>query len=74
MTWRACLSLWAVGAIAAGALNGVGKAVAAALNLSQAPVVSQAGYHGNRDNGQQPHRASRRPAVPDVVRRRRLAR
>ena len=45
MTWRACFSVWAVSAIAAGALNGVGMALAAALNLSQTPVVSQAGYH-----------------------------
>lgn len=45
MTWRACLSLWAASAITAGALNGVGMTFAAALNLSQAPVVSQAGYH-----------------------------
>ena len=45
MTRSACLSLWIVSTIAAGALSGSGMAFAAALNLSQAPVVSQAGYH-----------------------------
>lgn len=45
MTWRACLNLCIAIALAAGVLSGDGVAFAAALNLSQAPVVSQAGYH-----------------------------
>ena len=44
MTRNVYLNLCIVSAVAAGALSGVGMAFAAALNLSQAPVVSQAGY------------------------------
>ena len=41
-TWNVCLNL--CGVIAMAVLSGVGMTFAAALNLSQAPVVAQAGY------------------------------
>ena len=44
MTRSACLNLWIISAVAAGVLSGAGMAFAAALNLSQAPVVGQTGY------------------------------
>lgn len=44
MTWSACLTLCLASTMMAGALSGVGVAFAAALHLSQAPVVGQAGY------------------------------
>ena len=44
MTRSACLNLWIVSAVAAVVLSGAGMALAAALNLSQAPVVGQPGY------------------------------
>ncbi len=44
MTRNTCLNLYVVSAISAGVLSGVGMVFAAALNLSQAPFVGQAGY------------------------------
>ena len=44
MTWNALLNLRVASAVAAALLSGAWMAFAAALNLSQAPAVSQAGY------------------------------
>ena len=44
MTWNACLNLCVVSAMVASAVSVVNMTFAATLNLSQAPVVGQAGY------------------------------